>query len=62
MSNTLPPSILEYLSPLEEAMAELANTWRPDAPEYQADVLRQTMTSLSYSYFAYFHATPEHPD
>ena len=55
-------SLLEYLKPLEEAMAELASTWRPDDPAYRADMMRQTMMSLSYSYFAYFHATPEHPD
>jgi hypothetical protein len=29
---------------------------------YRADVYRQTMTSLSYAYFAYFHADAEHPD
>jgi hypothetical protein len=29
---------------------------------YRADVYRQTMMSLSYAYFPYFHATPEHPD
>jgi len=56
------PAILEYLGDLESAVAELANTWRPDDPAYRADVYRQTMMSLSYSYFAYFHATPEHPD
>lgn len=54
--------ILPLLADLEGAIAELANTWRPDDPRYRADVFRQTMMSLSYSYFAYFHATPEHPD
>jgi Protein of unknown function (DUF1214) len=53
---------LSLLAELEGAVAELANTWRPDDPFYRADVYRQTMMSLSYSYFAYFHATPEHPD
>jgi hypothetical protein len=62
MTSEIAPSILAYLQPLEDAVAELANTWRPDDPAYRADVYRQTMTSLSYSYFAYFHATPEHPD
>ena len=62
MSTEIDPSLLTYLAPLEQAVAELANTWRPDDPAYRADVYRQTMTSLSYSYFAYFHATPEHPD
>lgn len=56
------PTILEYLADLEGAVDELENTWRPADPEYRADVYRQTMASLSYSYFAYFHATPEHPD
>lgn len=55
-------NILEHLGDLEGAVAELANTWRPDDPHYRADVYRQTMMSLSYSYFAYFHADAEHPD
>lgn len=62
MTAPLEPRILPYLAHLEDAAAELANTWRPDDPAYRADVYRQTMMSLSYSYFAYFHATPEHPD
>ncbi len=55
-------AILPYLSDLENAVQELANTWRPDDPHYRADVFRQAMTSLSFSYFVYFHASPEHPD
>ena len=62
MTSDIAPSILEYLTDLESAIANLANTWRPDDPSYRADVYRQTMTSLSYSYFAYFHADAEHPD
>ncbi len=62
MSSEIAPAILHYLTDLEGAVAELANTWHPDDPAYRADVYRQTMMSLSYSYFAYFHATPEHPD
>lgn len=58
----LSPRILDHLGALEGAIAELANTWRPDDAAYRADVYRQAMMSLSYSYFAYFHATPEHPD
>lgn len=56
------PNILAYLEDLEGAIANLQDTWRPDDPAYQADVYRQTMTSLSYAYFMYFHADPEHPD
>lgn len=56
------PRICEYLSGLEAAVANLQETWRPEDPAYRADLYRQTMTSLSYAYFAYFHATPEHPD
>ena len=56
------PSILDHLRPLEAAAAELANTWRPDDPEYRADVYRQIMMQLSYGYFAFFHADAEHPD
>jgi hypothetical protein len=62
MSAQLERKLLPYLTELEGAVAELANTWRPDDEHYRADVYRQTMASLSYSYFAYFHATPEHPD
>ena len=62
MSVSIGPTILEYLTDLESSVAELANTWRPDDPAYRADVYRQTMMSLSYAYFAYFYATPEHPD
>lgn len=56
------PSILQHLIPLEAAIAELKNTWKPEDPSYRADVYRQTMMSLSYSYFVYFHADAEHPD
>lgn len=56
------PAILPLLADLEGAVGALAQSWSPDDPAYQADVLRQTMTSLSYAYFAYFHADAEHPD
>jgi hypothetical protein len=62
MGTKLAPTILTYLSDLEGAVANLKDTWRPDDPRYRADVYRQTMTSLSYAYFAYFHADAEHPD
>lgn len=62
MSEPLEHKITHYLQPLEEAVAQLADTWHPGDPTYRADLYRQVMTSLSYSYFAYFHATPEHPD
>jgi hypothetical protein len=54
--------LFDYLKPLELAVDEIANTWRPDDPEYRADVYRQIMMQFSYAYFAYFHADPEHPD
>src|ERR1700739_2863427 len=56
------PTLLEYLGDLEQAVDHLVDTCGPDDPAYRADIYRQTMASLSYSYFAYFHATPEHPD
>lgn len=56
------PSLLEALKPLELAVAELANSWRPDDPAYRADVLRQILMQFSYGYFAFFHADAEHPD
>jgi Protein of unknown function (DUF1214) len=55
-------SLLSYLKPLEEAVDELANTWRPNDPRYRADVYRQIMMQFSYGYFAFFHADPAHPD
>ena len=62
MTSETPPTLLSCLADLEGAVANLADTWHPDDPEFRADIYRQTMTSLSYSYFMYFHATPEHPD
>jgi hypothetical protein len=61
MTTTLPP-LFDLLAPLEDAVAELANTWRPDDPAYKADVYRQIMMQFSCGYFAFFHADAEHPD
>jgi hypothetical protein len=58
----IPLSILPLLADLERSVDNLGNTWRPEDPSYRADVYRQTMTSLSYAYFMYFHADAEHPD
>jgi hypothetical protein len=55
-------SLISYIRPLEEAVDELANTWRPDDPRYRADVYRQILMQFSYGYFAFFHADAEHPD
>ncbi len=62
MTQAIEPAILPYLADLEGAVANLAQTWRPDDPHYRADIYRQTMTSLSFAYFMYFHADAEHPD
>jgi hypothetical protein len=62
MGEAIAPNILAYLADLEGAVANLSQTWRPDDPHYRADVYRQTMTSLSFAYFMYFHADGEHPD
>ncbi len=64
MTTTTPalPPLFDLLGDLNAAVDEIANTWRPDDPAYRADVYRQIMMQLSYSYFAFFHATPEHPD
>lgn len=56
------PSLFEALAPLQGAIDRLSETWCPDDSAYRADVFRQTMTSLSYAYFMYFHADAEHPD
>jgi hypothetical protein len=61
MSTEIGP-LFEYLNPLNEAVEEIANTWRPDDPGYRADVYRQIMMQFSYGYFVFFHADPEHPD
>ncbi len=62
MSNTDIAPLFDYLGALEEAVEQIANTWRPDDPEYRADVYRQIMMQFSYGYFAFFHADAEHPD
>ncbi len=62
MDTPIGPTLLEYLGDLEGAVKEIANTWHPEDSAYRADVYRQAMMSLSYAYFAYFHATAEHPD
>jgi hypothetical protein len=59
---TTAPPLFDLLTDLNAAVDEIANTWRPDDPAYRADVYRQIMMQLSYGYFAFFHATPEHPD
>lgn len=59
---TTGPAFLKLLNDLELAVAELANTWKPDDPLYRADVYQQIMMNLSYAYFVFFHADPEHPD
>ncbi|MBU6268273.1 MAG: DUF1214 domain-containing protein [Sphingomonadales bacterium] len=56
------PPFMDLLAPLNQSVAQLANTWRPDDPAYRADVYRQIMMQMSYGYFAFFHATAEHPD
>jgi hypothetical protein len=56
------PGIFELLSGLEEAAGQIADTWRPDDPDYRADTYRQIMMNLSYAYFPHFHADAEHPD
>ena len=62
MTTAINPAILAHLSGLESAVANLGDTWRPDDAAYRADIYRQTMTSLSYAYFMYFHADAQHPD
>ena len=57
-----PGPLSEYLAELEGAVAQIAKTWRPDDPGYRADVYRQILMQFSYGYFAFFHASAEHPD
>jgi hypothetical protein len=62
MSQEIEPKILDYLTDLENAVELLTDTWHPDDPRYRADLYRQIMMSVSFSYFVYFHADAEHPD
>ncbi|MCJ2189018.1 DUF1214 domain-containing protein [Novosphingobium beihaiensis] len=62
MTDPISNDILDHLTPLTLAADELANTWSPDDPAYRAELYRQALMNLSYGYFAYFYATPEHPD
>lgn len=62
MTDSIEPSIFGHLRALDDAVQALELTWRPGDPHYRADLYRQIMMNLSYSYFAYFHADAEHPD
>lgn len=62
MTEAVSPGLMHYLHDLEGAVDEIANTWRPHDPAYRADIYRQIMMSLSFSYFAFFHADGDHPD
>lgn len=62
MTDAVNAGLLQCLGELDGAVDEIANTWRPDDPAYRADIYRQIMMSLSFSYFAYFHADGDHPD
>jgi hypothetical protein len=55
-------TLFDYLKPLEEAAAEIGNTWHPDDPAYRSDLYRQIVMNLSYAYFVYFTSDAEHPD
>jgi hypothetical protein len=61
-SETALQGLSHWLQPLENAVKELRNTWRPEDPQYRADLFRQIAMNFSYAYFAYFHADPQHPD
>ena len=63
MDPEIEKSIFPYIHDgITAAVEDIARTWRPDDPAYRADVYRQIMMNLSYSYFAFFHADAEHPD
>ncbi len=62
MPESTAPDLFNLLAPLQGAIDRMDETWRPDDPLYRADIYRQTLTSLSYAYFMYFHADAEHPD
>ncbi|MFV8817032.1 DUF1214 domain-containing protein [Haliea sp. E17] len=63
MSNTDPLAPWEeYVDLLKPGAGLLRRTWRPDDPEYRADVYRQLAMNLSYAYFQYFQSDPLHPE
>jgi hypothetical protein len=62
MNTALGLTLREHLADLEKAVELLAQTWRPDDPQYRADVYQQIMMNLSSAYFSFFHADAEHPD
>jgi hypothetical protein len=62
MKDLLGATLTEHLSDLEKAVDLLSETWRPDDPQYRAEVYQQIMMNLSSSYFSFFHADAEHPD
>lgn len=55
-------TLFEYLADVKIALDELANTWHPEDPAYQAELYRQVMMNLAYAYYVYFNADAEHPD
>lgn len=55
-------SLFAYLAPLQDAVDQIADTWRPDDPTYRIDIYRQILMQFSSGYFAFFHASAEHPD
>ena len=52
----------QYLDLLRPAGNLLKLTWRPDDPEYRADLYRQLVMSIGYAYFQYFQSDAAHPD
>ncbi len=61
MGDTLGPWA-DYVELLKPGGDLLDLTWRPDDPEYRADVYRQLAMNLSYAYFQYFQSDPLHPE
>ncbi len=52
----------EYVDLLKPA-GDLVNlTWKPNDPEYRADVYRQLVMNISYAYFQYFQSNETHPE
>ncbi len=62
MKDLLGTTLTEHLGDLEKAVELISETWRPNDPQYRAEVYQQIMMNLSSSYFSFFHADAEHPD
>jgi hypothetical protein len=51
-----------YVDLLKPAGDLVKLTWRPEDPDYRADIYRQLAMNISYAYFQYFQSDVTHPE